>query len=193
MAARLDLTRGQILSFRRRMEIEPLEARRELARRYLHVFGPGTPASFATWAGLRLKEARRGWGGLELTPVVTPLGEASILASDEVLTREPATLSSAVRLLPSGDSYWLHHDAAHRELLVPKAKERAALWTPRVWPGAVLIAGELAGTWRRVQADLSVEPWRSFTKAERAAVEVEAASLPLPGLTKPVAVRWLTG
>jgi hypothetical protein len=176
-----------------RPAIEPIEARRELARRYLHVFGPGTESSFATWAGLSVKEARLAWDGLELTPVGTPLGEASILATDEALMREPAERSTAVRLLPSGDAYWLFHDAAQRELLVPDAKERAALWTPRVWPGALLVAGELAGTWRRAQGDLSLEPWRRLTKVERAAVEAEAASLPLPGLAASVAVRWLTG
>lgn len=174
-----------------RPSIEPLDARRELARRYLRIFGPGTPASFATWAGLGAKEAVLAWDGLELTPVGTPLGEASILSADEELMREPAQRSTAVRLLPSGDAYWLHHTAAHRELLVPGAKERAALWTPRVWPGALLIAGEIAGTWRRAQGDLSVEPWRTLTKTERAAVEVEAASLPLPGLDGAVTVRWL--
>ncbi len=174
-----------------RPAIEPLDARRELARRYLHVFGPGTAATFAKWAGLSLKEARLAWDGLELTPARTPLGEAWILASHEALMREPADRSTAVRLLPSGDAYWLHHDAAQRELLVPDARERAALWTPRVWPGALLVAGELAGTWRRAQGNLSLEPWRKLTKAERAAVEAEAASLPLPGLGGPVAVRWL--
>ncbi len=174
-----------------RPAIEPLEARRELARRYLHVFGPGTNASFARWAGVSLKEARLAWGGLDLIPVGTPIGEASILASDEKLMREPAERSTAVRLLPSGDAYWLHHDAAHRELLVPDAKERAALWTPRVWPGALLVGGELAGTWRRAQGDLALEPWRTLTRAERAAVEAEAEALPLPGLAAPVAVRWL--
>src|SRR5687767_8010315 len=34
-------------------DLDPLEARLELARRYLHVFGPGTAASFAEWAGIR--------------------------------------------------------------------------------------------------------------------------------------------
>jgi Winged helix DNA-binding domain len=174
-----------------RPAVEPLDARRELARRYLHVFGPGTSGSFASWAGITVKEARLAWDGLELTPVGTPLGGTSILSADEALIQEPAERSAAVRLLPSGDAYWLHHDAAHRELLVPDPKARAALWTPRVWPGAPLIAGELAGTWRRAQADLSLEPWRKLTKAERAAVEAEAASLPLPGLTAPVGVRWL--
>jgi hypothetical protein len=107
--------------------------------------------------------------------------------------REPAAPSTAVRLLPSGDAYWLHHDAAHRELLVPDAKERAALWTPRVWPGAVLVGGELAGTWRRAQAKLSVEPWRRLTPTEREAVEAEARSLPLPGVDGPIRVRWDEG
>ncbi|HEY2354980.1 MAG TPA: crosslink repair DNA glycosylase YcaQ family protein [Gaiellaceae bacterium] len=174
-----------------RPAIDPLDARRELARRYLHVFGPGTPASFATWAGIGVKEALAVWSDLELAPVGTPIGDAAILASDEALMRERAERSTAVRLLPSGDAYWLHHDAAHRELLVPDPKERAALWTPRVWPGALLVAGEFVGTWRRAQRDLSIELWRPLTKAERAAVEAEAASLPLPGLTAPVAVRWL--
>ena len=174
-----------------RPTIEPLDARRELARRYLHVFGPGTSLSFAKWAGVSAKEGRAAFEGLELVPVSTPLGEESILASDEGLMRKVAERSTAVRLLPSGDAYWLFHDAAHRELLVPDAKERAALWTPRVWPGALLVAGELAGTWRRAQGDLSLELWRPLTKAERAAVEAEAASLPLRGLAVPVAVRWL--
>ena len=33
-------------------DLDPQEARLELARRYLHVFGPTTPAAFAKWAGI---------------------------------------------------------------------------------------------------------------------------------------------
>lgn len=33
-------------------DIGPREARLELARRYLHVLGPGTPEAFAAWAGI---------------------------------------------------------------------------------------------------------------------------------------------
>ena len=40
-----------------RPEVDPHEARRELARRYVHVFGPTTPAAFATWAGIGPAEA----------------------------------------------------------------------------------------------------------------------------------------
>jgi hypothetical protein len=162
-----------------RPAIEPLPARRELARRYLHVFGPGTAKSFARWAGVSAGEGRAAFEGLELLPVATPLGEEAILASDEALMREPVEPSTSVRLLPSGDAYWLSHDAAQRALLVPGAKEREALWTPRVWPGALLVAGELAGTWRRQHRNVSLEPWRRLTRAEREAVDAEIESLPL--------------
>ena len=162
-----------------RPTLEPLEARRELARRYLHVFGPGTSASFAKWAGVTAQEAQAAFDGLELVPVRTPLGDEWILATDERLVREPDVPSTAVRLLPSGDAYWLSYEAPRRAFLVPSAKERAALWTPSVWPGALLVAGELAGTWRRKQREVSLEPWRRLTRAEREGVDAEIASLPL--------------
>ncbi len=162
-----------------RPSIDPLDARCELARRYLHIFGPGTSASFAKWAGVSAKEARAAFDGLELVSVRTPLGDESILASDEHTARKPAEPSTSVRLLPAGDAYWLSYEAPHRAFLVPGAKERSALWTPRVWPGALLVAGELAGTWRRQKADVSFEPWRRLTRAEREAVDAEIASLPL--------------
>jgi DNA glycosylase AlkZ-like len=174
-----------------RPEIEPEEARNELVRRYLHVFGPATAAEFAKWAGVGDAEARGAFDALRtsLTPVRTPVGDAWILARDEPGFRAPPRSSDAVRLLPSGDAYFLQWGAG-RELLVPDAAQRAELWTSRVWPGAVLVAGEIVGTWRRAQADLSVQVWRRLTRAEREAVEAEAQSLPLPGIEGQVAVRW---
>jgi Winged helix DNA-binding domain len=47
-------------------EVDPVDARLELARRYLHVFGPTTPMAFAEWAGLApRRRARRStrWRG----------------------------------------------------------------------------------------------------------------------------------
>ena len=174
-----------------RPEIDPVEARRELARRYLHVFGPATPASFARWAGVGRAEAKRAFDGLtrSLTAVRTPIGDGWILTRDERELRAPARRSTSVRLLPSGDAYWLLH-GADRELLVRDATHRNLLWTPRVWPGALLVAGEIVGTWRRAQGDLAIEAWRRLTRAERDAVEAEAASLPLPGVEGRTSVRW---
>ena len=118
--------------------MDPQQARLELARRYLHIFGPATAASFAGWAGIQLAEARSALEALarELTPVRTPVGDAWILANDEAAFRARSRPAAPARLLPSGDTYYLLW-GVDRELLVPETKRRAALWTTRVWPGAL--------------------------------------------------------
>jgi hypothetical protein len=174
-----------------RPKIEPREARRELTRRYLRVFGPATAAEFAKWAGVGDVEARAAFDalGASLTAVRTPIGDAWILARDEPGFRDPPGPPAAARLLPSGDTYFLRWGAG-RELLVPDGGRRAELWTSRVWPGAVLVGGEIVATWRRAQADLSVQLWRRLARSERDAVEAEAQSLPLPGIEREIAVHW---
>ena len=172
-------------------DMDPRHARIELARRYLHIFGPATAASFAKWAGIRPAEARAAFEALAeaLTPVRTPIGDAWILADDVAAFRGQSRPAAPARLLPSGDTYYLLW-GADRELLVPDAKRRAALWTTRVWPGALLVRGEIAGVWRRSAAEVSIEAWRRLSSAEREAVEAEAVSLPLPGLNGPITIRW---
>ena len=172
-------------------DVDPDEAGLELARRCLDVLGPTTAASFAEWAGVKSKRARARFDVLagSLTPVRTPNGDAWILAEDEPAFRAPAGPVANARLLPSGDAFWLLQ-GADRELLVADAKRREELWTPRVWPGAVLVDGEVAGTWRRAGALVSVLAWRRYSPAEREAVETEAASFPLPDLDGQVRVRW---
>src|SRR5258708_4526260 len=70
------------------------------------------------------------------------------------------------------------------------AARRSALWTPRVWPGGVLIEGEIVGTWRRAEAGMTVQPWRWLSPAQREAVAAEAASLALPGVGERIVLRW---
>jgi hypothetical protein len=172
-------------------DMDPQHARIELARRYLHIFGPATAAAFAKWAGIRPTAARAAFEALAdaLTPVRTPVGDAWILADDVAGFQSQSGPAAAARLLPSGDTYYLLW-GADRELLVAEAKRRAALWTTRVWPGALLVSGEIAGVWRRSAAEVSIEAWRRLSSAEREAVEAEAVSLPLPSLNCPITVRW---
>jgi DNA glycosylase AlkZ-like len=174
-----------------RPEVDPLEARRELARRYLRVYGPGTTAAFARWAGIVPARAPAIFDALagSLTAVRTPVGDAWILASDEPAFMAPTPPPAPARLLPSGDAYYLLQ-GPDRELLVPRADLRALLWTSRVWPGAVLIGGEVAGTWRRAGRTVAIEPWRAISNAERQAVEAEAAGLPLPDVGGAIRVTW---
>lgn len=66
-------------------EIAVADARKEMARRYLHVFGPGSWLAFAKWAGISERAATAAFTSLsdELMTVRTPLGKAWVLASDE--------------------------------------------------------------------------------------------------------------
>jgi hypothetical protein len=183
----LDLKRSQILAYRR--TVQALDDR----------LPPG-PDSLrrAAWAGLQDSVPRSALHSIHarveagsLTPVRTPIGDSWILTSDEPMLRAPAGPTATGRLLPSGDPYFVLQ-GPDRELLVPGATHRAMLWPPRVWPGAVLVDGEIVGTWRRVGAALTIQPWRRLS-AERDAVEAEAMALPLPEVHGPIVVRWVAG
>lgn len=164
-------------------KVAPREARLQLARRYLHVFGPTTGTAFAKWAGIGPREGPAAFEALgkSITSVRTPIGDRWILSNDEPMFRAPAAPTSAARLLPSGDTFFLLH-GADRELVVPDPRRRRLLWTSRVWPGAVLVGGEIVGTWRRAEADITITAWRRLTRAERDALQSEGESLPLPFL-----------
>jgi hypothetical protein len=169
----------------------PDVARLELLRRYLHVYGPATAASFAGWSGISARSCAAAFAALGawLVPVRTPLGGGWILAEDEAAARAAPGPAAPARLLPSGDAYFLLQ-GTDRELLVPDAARRAELWTTRVWPGAVVVGGEVAGTWRRAGALVKVQAFRELDPAERDAVAAEAESLPLPALRRGITVQW---
>jgi hypothetical protein len=174
-------------------KVSPADAQRELARRYIHIFGPTTADSFARWAGISRRAATGTFGSLEgsLLPVRSPLGDEWLLADDEPAMRAVETPPAPARLLPSGDAYFLL-DGAERTILVPRAEHREQLWTPRVWPGALLAEGEIRGTWRRAGHTVRIETWARLSRRARDAVEAEAATLPLPGLDRSIAVVWET-
>jgi hypothetical protein len=171
--------------------IDPADARRELARRYLHVFGPTRAEAFARWAGISRRAGADAFASLDgsLLPVRTPLGDEWLLAEDEPTMRAAEAPAAPARLLPSGDAYFLL-DGAERQLLVPREDEQRLLWTPRVWPGALLVEGEIRGTWRRAQHTVRIEAWKRLTPRMRSAIEAEATALPLPGLDRPIEVIW---
>ena len=173
-------------------EIEPAEATRELARRYLHVFGPGTSKGFDRWAGIDARKAVGVFGDLSdaLVPVRTPSGDAWILATDEGTVREPAATPAPCRFLPSGDAYTLGVTKEDRALLLPDEAQRNELWTPRVWPGALLVAGKVVGTWRRDKGRITIRVWQRLSRAARESVVAEAESLPLPDLAGRIVVQW---
>ncbi len=106
-------------------------------------------------------------------------------------SRAAEEAAAPARLLPSGDAYFLL-DGAERELLVPREDQRRRLWTSRVWPGALLVAGEIRGTWRRAHHTVRIDAWARLPRGARDAIEAEANSLPLPGLDRQIEVVWET-
>ena len=173
-------------------ELDPAEARLELARRYLHVFGPTTAEAFAGWAGIPPRQglaAFEALGSGTLIAVRSPIGDGRILASDEEAFRGEPPPPARVRLLPSGDAFFLLQ-GDDRSLLVDDVAKQGSLWPSRVWPGALLLEGEVAGIWRRSNEKVTVRPWRRLTTAERHAVEDEAKALPVPGLGREITVIW---
>jgi hypothetical protein len=191
VAIRWDGARAPIIWTVTAAEIEPAEACRELARRYLHIFGPTTADRYARWAGISRRAAANAFASLEgsLVQVRSPLGDEWLLTEDEPAIRAAEIDAAPARLLPSGDAYFLL-DGGERELLVPRADQRERLWTSRVWPGALLLDGEIRGTWRRSQHTVRIDAWGRLSPRTRDAIEAEASTLPLPGVDRRIEVVW---
>ena len=130
--------------------------------------------AFARWAGISAREGLTAFDSLRrsLTAVRTSIGGAWILTRDEPAFRAGPGPVAAARLLPSGDAYYLLQ-GDDRALLVPDADHRGALWTSRVWPGAVLLDGEISGTWRRANETLTIQTWGRPSRAARQAVDLK--------------------
>jgi len=184
-------------------EVDPEEARRQLARRFLHWLGPATVAAFARWAGVEPADAAATWRGIqgELLAVKVEGEDRSLLRADEAAVRagkpDGGGPVSGVRLLPPGDPYLaLDHD-----LLVADRQRRDQLWSlpnsrprlpsgARFLPGGILCDGELVGMWGRQQAWVTLFPWHRLGRATIDVMDEEAAALAGP-LGQRVSVRWV--
>jgi hypothetical protein len=168
-------------------------ARIELARRFLRWLGPSTVERFAWWAGIEPSEARETWRelGAELVSVEVDGKDRVIFREDEQALAN-ATGVTGVRLLPHGDPFiktdgpMVVRDAALRLEIFPEPKKRAAFWPVS---GAVVVDGEVVGSWARQQRRVSVNPWGKLGDDIRDVIEDEALRFPIPSRAK-ASVRW---
>jgi hypothetical protein len=100
---------------------------------------------------------------------------------------ERAAPVETVRLLPAGDPYLA---SADRALLVPEPRFRSELWPKSVWPGALLVNGELVGMWRRQVGRVTVRAWRKLEPEIKDAVKEEVSRIPIESASKEV--QWST-
>lgn len=149
-------------------------ARRELLRRFLRRCGPAASRDLAAWVGIMPGAARSWWVLLagELVEVRVD-GERLWMHAEDLAAAREAGIATAVRLLPPYDPLV---EVAHRELLLPDPARRRQVWRPVANPGLVLLAGELAGTWRQRKQLITVAPFRPLSTGEQRTVRTAALS-----------------
>jgi DNA glycosylase AlkZ-like len=155
---------------------DPPEARAELARRFLHCYGPATAQQFADWTERSLADAKDAFALIEGETVEVPVAKtkARLLARDQKALAAPPR-SRGVRLIPAQDPYLQQRD---RATVLPKEAERRKLWRAVRGPGGLLVDGEIVATWRaRTKGrllEMTVEPFRRLAHSIREAIDDEA-------------------
>ena len=156
-------------------------ARAELARRFLHCYGPATVRAFAAWTTRSVADAHDAFGLLdgELVEVDAAGTRAWVLADDAAVLAE-APRPGGIRLLPAQDPYLQQRD---RTTLLPDKTLHRQMWRPVRPPGVVLAVGEPVATWRSRRAGnhlvVNVEPFGPLPAEARGAIQTEADQIAL--------------
>ncbi|MBO0900678.1 winged helix DNA-binding domain-containing protein [Cellulomonas sp. zg-ZUI22] len=148
--------------------------RHDLVRTALHLLGPSTPRLVAAYLDAPVADVTARWPH-DVHEVDVAGEPRSVLTADaDALATAHDVPPAPVRLL---GPYDLFLQARDRELLVPDAARRAALWPALGRPGAVLRDGDVVGTWRPrargARLALEVDPWTPWDAATRRAVATE--------------------
>ena len=138
-----------------------------LLGRYLHAFGPATPARFANWLNVPDAWAREVFESADLSPVTVDGEDAWVSAGDTVV---PAGAPRGLRLLPYFDTYAYAFGNDRARLNPGRAATRAK------GNFQVLLAdGVVGGLWHQKRAGkrvtLTVEPFIRMTAARRAELD----------------------
>lgn len=137
--------------------------------RYLHAFGPSTPARFANWLATSPAWAKKVFQSTDLERVEVDGEEAWVSPGDTDPSDEPAGL----RLLPYFDTYAYAVGNARARLYPGKAATRA-----KGNFQVLLTDGVVGGLWHQKRSGkrvtLTVEPFIRMTAARRAALDEQA-------------------
>jgi hypothetical protein len=125
-------------------DVDPAGARAELLRRFLRCYGPSNRGDFASWLGIQAGDTDPWWSLIEdeMTPV--EYRRRSWILTEDLDALRSATVLDVVRLLPPHDPYIQMRDRD----TIADVQHHADVWKPVGDPGAVLVNGRIAGTWR---------------------------------------------
>ena len=163
------------------------DARFDVIRNHLRFYGAARLGDVARFLDAPVKDVKAHWP-TDAVEVRVPDAPADgrpqprfVLAEDldEVRRSErPERPERTLRLVGPYDPYLQLRD---RELLVADEARRKDLWRVLGRPGAVVVAGEVAGTWRPRTSGrrltVAVEPWGPLPARDRALLEEEAERL----------------
>jgi hypothetical protein len=158
--------------------------RLDVIRNHLRFYGPARMRDVAAFLDAPVREVKAHWPDDAVEVEVTE--ESDRGAPRFVLAEDADTLVASavgdpvdeVRLLGPYDPYLQLRD---RELLVADEARRKDLWRVLGRPGAILVDGEVVGTWRPRTSGgrltLRVEPWRRLGRPLMRAVHTQAERL----------------
>jgi hypothetical protein len=167
---------------------DPAAASRVLER-YLRLNGPATQGDAAGFAGTAKSVFKQTWPA-DLVEVRVD-GRRAFLPADRVAALENPPSPSLVRLLPPWDPFTQARD---KSVLVPDKAYAKEVWKILGSPGALLVGGELLGTWRAKAAGkrltLTIAPFIPLRRADRMAAEDEATRVATARGYDTHAVAW---
>jgi Winged helix DNA-binding domain len=147
----------------------------DLIRAYLRLLGPATPKHVADYLDAPLKDVKALWPD-DVVEVIVGREARSLLAADEKALESAD--AKGIRLLGPFD---LFLQARDRATLVADPAHAKELWPVLGRPGAVLVDGDLVGTWRPRKSGktftVAVQPWHKLSDATRKAVTEQAEHL----------------
>lgn len=123
------------------------EGDRRLVRKFLHCYGPATPARLADWLGSSPRQAKRLWQTVasELAPVTVAGQRGWMLAEDLDALEQAEPPAEPLRLLGAHDPYL---DGRDRALLLADPALQRKVWKTVANPNVVLWQGRVAGIWQ---------------------------------------------
>ena len=167
---------------------------RKLVEKFLHCYGPATPAMFGSWLGCSPAQSKRLWqtASDELLPVVCDGRRGWVLEADrEDYTGKP---EPRALLLGAHDPYL---DLRDREQILPDSGRQRTVWQTVANPGVLLSGGRVAGIWRSRTSGrhtaFTFTAFQPLSAEERAAFYREAEALAAFRGGEIGALDWGTG
>lgn len=165
---------------RRWSSVDGEEAMAEVYRRFLRTFGPSNHQDFAAWWGIEPGRFRAVRLALEeRLQQVSVEGVKAWAVPADVRRMAASEPSDEVRLLPNFDAYVMGfrpREQLHDQRVTDRIFRKAGWISP-----VVLVAGRAEGIWRydrgKRAIEVTVEPFRRLSSAERTGIAEEAERL----------------